>query len=68
MRGLISLPSQILTLGDHGSAEKDVEEDIVDIVGYDEEAVAESVAESVAEDVTDLKKWKRWKRGNDMTR
>ena len=46
-RGLAPLPFQVLTLRGHGSAEKDVEEDVQ--VGHDEEGVAEGVAEHVAE-------------------
>ena len=44
-RCLAPLPSQVLTLGGHGFAEKDVEEDVA---GHDEEGV-EGVAEDVAE-------------------
>jgi hypothetical protein len=39
--GLAPLPSQVLTLGGHGSAEKDVEEDVTE----NDEGVAEDVAE-----------------------
>ena len=46
--GLAPLPSQVLTLGGHGSAEKDVEEDVA---GHGEEGVAENVEK----DVTDLR-------------
>ena len=41
-RGLAPLPSQVLTLGGRGSAEKDVEEDVA---GHDEEGVAEDVVD-----------------------
>ena len=50
-RGLAPLPSQVLTLGGHGSAEKDVEEDVV---GHDEEGVAENV-EGDVEDVAEFR-------------
>jgi hypothetical protein len=50
--GLAPLPSQILTLGGHGSAEKDVEDDIAeDVVGHDEGFAEDVAEEDVAEDI-----------------
>ena len=42
MRGLAPLPSQVLTLGCHGSAEKDMEENVAENT---EESVQMGVAE-----------------------